>query len=159
MISIHYYEKAWHLHHAAPVQHDLPHFTAEKFLEQAGLFLDIYGEKVIGTAFSTQAKERFNAVWNVALQQACAVPISLMLRDFHAANIMHVDSETGHRKAAMIDFQDGGAGPVSYDIASLLEDARLDVSATHRADMFIILCCSGLSTAYTCVGYFGAAVD
>jgi N-acetylmuramate 1-kinase len=124
-----------HLHHVAPVQHSLPHFTAEKFLEQAGLFLDVYGEKVMGTEFSAQAKERFNVVWNDALQQACAIPTSLMLRDFHAANIMYLETETGYRKAAMIDFQDGGVGPVSYDIASLLEDARLDVSATQRADM------------------------
>src|SRR5262249_39457298 len=64
-----------------------------------------------------------------------AVPSSLMLRDYHAANILFLPNEAGHHRAGVIDFQDGGVGPITYDLASLLEDARRDVPAALRREM------------------------
>ncbi len=125
-----------HLHRAPLPPHDhLTRFTPQLFLEQAGLFLENYAAYVLKTPFSISARTTFLSAWYPALEFACAIPSALMLRDFHAANIMYVETETGHKKAAAIDFQDGGVGPISYDIASLLEDARLDVSPALRAKM------------------------
>ena len=118
-----------------PSYENLPHFTSQLFLEQVGLFLENYAAHVIKTPFSIGARTAFLTAWYPALEFACAIPSSLMLRDFHAANIMYLEHETGFKKAAAIDFQDGGIGPISYDIASLLEDARLDVAPELRAQM------------------------
>ena len=122
-------------------QESLPHtsyltqFTPQLFLDQAGLFLDCYGTYVLKTPFTENAKKSFFDALSPALQLACDVPSSLMLRDFHAANIMYLPDETAHKKAAVIDFQDGGIGPITYDLASLLEDARLDVAPELRNAM------------------------
>lgn len=123
--------------HTAPLPADiaLPHFNVQLFLEQVGLFLDHYETYVIKTPFAPAARAAFITAWYPVLEYACAIPSSLMLRDYHAANIMYLEHETGHRKAAAIDFQDGGIGPISYDLASLLEDARLDVSPDIRTKM------------------------
>jgi N-acetylmuramate 1-kinase len=123
--------------HRAPTQtcEHLPRFTPQVFLEQVGLFLESYAAYVMKMPFSLSAKTAFENAWRPALERACAVPSALMLRDYHAANIMFLKHETGHRKAAVIDFQDGGLGPISYDLASLLEDARLDVSPALRTRM------------------------
>ena len=124
------------LHHAPVQSHaPLPHFTPQLFLQQAGYFLECYGAKVLKKPFTDDAIQAFNDAWSPALDQACSIEKSLMLRDFHAANIMYLEHETSHKKAAVIDFQDGGIGPITYDLASLLEDARLDVSLDIRARM------------------------
>lgn len=121
-----------------PISDHLPRYAPELFLQQVGLFLKLYGEYVLKKPFSQNAQNDFQQAWLPALQQACAIPQSIMLRDYHAANIMYLEHESKHRKAAMIDFQDGGVGPISYDLASLLEDARLDVPELLRSHMLEI---------------------
>ncbi|MBY0428539.1 MAG: phosphotransferase [Alphaproteobacteria bacterium] len=118
-----------------PPSEQLTRFTPQLFLDQVGLFLDNYATHILKIPFSITARTTFVTAWYPALEFACAIPSSLMLRDFHAANIMYLEHETGFKKAAAIDFQDGGIGPISYDIASLLEDARLDIPHPLRAQM------------------------
>lgn len=48
-----------------------------------------------------------------------------VLRDYHAENIMLLGSL---RKQGLLDFQDALAGHPAYDLVSLLQDARRDVS-------------------------------
>jgi len=52
------------------------------------------------------------------------VPSSLLLRDYHVANLMLLPEREGVRQAGLLDFQDAYQGPVTYDLVSLLEDAR-----------------------------------
>jgi hypothetical protein len=50
------------------------------------------------------------------------------LRDYHAENVMLVDGLQGVERFGLLDFQDAVAGHPAYDLASVLEDARRDVS-------------------------------
>jgi len=92
----------------------------------------------------------FIQVWEAALQVACETPQGLILRDYIADNLMHVDiggaeapTEDGTAQApaielqqvGVIDFQDGGIGPRLYDLVSLLEDVRRDIPAETKAMM------------------------
>jgi len=54
-----------------------------------------------------------------------------VLRDYHAENIMLLDSGA----QGIIDFQDALVGHPAYDLVSLLQDARRDVSAELEAEM------------------------
>ena len=56
------------------------------------------------------------------------MPTSLVLRDYHVDNLMLMRDREGLRACGLLDFQDAVVGPVTYDIVSLLEDARRDVS-------------------------------
>jgi len=51
-----------------------------------------------------------------------------VLRDYHAENIMLVGERQGVGHFGLLDFQDALAGHPAYDLASVLEDARRDVS-------------------------------
>lgn len=121
------------------VNSQLPQFNAELFAQQAGLFLDVYGSRVLGHEFLAEARDAFFAAWRNALAVACSVPNSLLLRDYHAANIMLPGGADASQLTA-IDFQDGGVGPISYDLVSLLEDARRDIDAAMRERLIGYYC-------------------
>ena len=49
------------------------------------------------------------------------------MRDFHSPNLIWLAERSGIAKVGVIDFQDAVLGPASYDLVSLLQDARIDV--------------------------------
>ena len=51
----------------------------------------------------------------------------MVLRDYHAENLLWLPDREGQARVGVIDFQDGLIGSPAYDLVSLLEDARRDV--------------------------------
>jgi aminoglycoside/choline kinase family phosphotransferase len=49
-------------------------------------------------------------------------------RDYHAQNLLWLPERQGVARVGLIDFQDAVAGSPAYDLISLIEDARRDVS-------------------------------
>jgi aminoglycoside/choline kinase family phosphotransferase len=84
---------------------------------------------------SDTAQAQFRECWLEVLPVAHQVPQTLLLRDYHVANLMWLAGRGGVRRAGLIDFQDAYRGPVTYDLMSLLEDARRDVSPALREQM------------------------
>ena len=71
-------------------------------------------------------QEGFIARWEQLLSsviEAQAKPVTVM-RDYHAENIMLL----GDGRLGLLDFQDALAGHPAYDLVSMLQDARRDVS-------------------------------
>jgi aminoglycoside/choline kinase family phosphotransferase len=69
--------------------------------------------------------------WNAALDGICTDHSTTVLRDYHAENIMLLpDGSLG-----LLDFQDALAGHPAYDLVSLLQDARRDVSPALESAM------------------------
>jgi hypothetical protein len=110
-----------HLHRRFTGAASLPIIDRARFLDQAMLFCDICKP-------DEGAAESFRRAWTGPLDTAVAVPSTLLLRDFHAGNLFHLPQRPGVRACGLIDFQDAGIGPVSYDLVSLLQDARRDVA-------------------------------
>ncbi len=108
--------------HPQAVPENLRAYHPEKMLEDIELFVQWRTPNV--TALE---KEDFRAAWRAVLPLAHRVPASLLLRDYHVANLMLLPSRTGIQQAGLLDFQDAYRGPVTYDLVSLLEDARRDV--------------------------------
>lgn len=69
----------------------------------------------------------WDAVWADVLAETAAAPV-LVLRDYHAENLMLLPERPGSRALGLLDFQDALAGHPAYDVVSLLQDARRDVS-------------------------------
>ncbi len=63
------------------------------------------------------------------------LPRVTVLRDFHAENIMLVGGRDGLAHYGLLDFQDALVGHPAYDLASVLEDARRDVTPAVEAAM------------------------
>lgn len=64
-----------------------------------------------------------------------ALPPVLSLRDFHAENLLWLPDRQGVARCGLLDFQDAIATHPAYDVVSLLQDARRDVSVETEAQM------------------------
>ncbi len=57
----------------------------------------------------------------------------LVQRDYHAENLLWLPERTGASRVGLLDFQDAMLGHPAYDLVSILQDARRDVSAQTEA--------------------------
>ncbi|MEL7429832.1 MAG: tRNA (adenosine(37)-N6)-threonylcarbamoyltransferase complex ATPase subunit type 1 TsaE [Pseudomonadota bacterium] len=71
--------------------------------------------------------DAFKAIWNDLFRRLEAGPKTLVLRDYHSPNIIWLEGREGTGRVGVIDFQDAVIGPEAYDIASLAQDARVDI--------------------------------
>ncbi|MCV2867260.1 phosphotransferase [Defluviimonas sp. WL0002] len=62
-------------------------------------------------------------------------PMVVSLRDFHAENLLWLPNRSGIARLGLLDFQDAVAAHPAYDLVSLLQDARRDVSQLTEAAM------------------------
>jgi hypothetical protein len=60
--------------------------------------------------------------------------------DFHLQNLMWREEKQGLSQCGILDFQGAMHGPLAYDLANLLEDARVHVSRDLRARMLAHYC-------------------
>lgn len=74
---------------------------------------------------------QFDQTWSDALAPLMSARPVTVLRDYHAENIMLLDDGD----QGIIDFQDALIGHAGYDLVSLLQDARRDVSPALEAKM------------------------
>lgn len=79
--------------------------------------------------------EDWSGAWRDAYQLALVIPSGLALRDFHAGNLMWFPARSGNRRVGLLDFQDALIAPISYDLVSLLQDARRDVPEDLQSAM------------------------
>jgi tRNA threonylcarbamoyl adenosine modification protein YjeE len=104
----------------------LPHYDMEAFLIEAELLLDWYLPN-IGVAAAEAERKAFTALWREALEPAIAAPATWVLRDYHSPNLLWLPDRESVARIGVLDFQDALLGPPAYDVASLLQDARVDV--------------------------------
>lgn len=113
--------------HPRAIPQQLRAYRPEKMLEDIELFLQWRTPEI-----SETGRAEFRNVWRQVLPVAHRVPASLLLRDYHAANLMLLPDRHTVRQAGLLDFQDAYEGPLTYDLVSLLEDARRDVPEELR---------------------------
>ena len=106
-------------------------YSMSEYMREARLFTDWYcpaqGLKVDDAGFTLA----WEAVIGPLLPRQR--PGVTVLRDYHAENIMLLGSL---QKQGLLDFQDALNGHPAYDLVSLLQDARRDVSPEMEAEIF-----------------------
>jgi tRNA threonylcarbamoyl adenosine modification protein YjeE len=110
----------------AALAYRLPHYDIAALLIEAELLLDWYFIKAGGAA-NEAARAEFVALWRAALAPVLEAPATWVLRDFHSPNLLWLPQRNGIARVGLVDFQDALIGPAAYDVASLLQDARIDV--------------------------------
>ena len=113
----------------------LPPYNDDRLLNEAALLVDWYLPAITGQPTEPKLREEYLAAWRGLLPVARGVPDTLVLRDYHVDNLMLLDGRSGVAACGLLDFQDAVIGPRSYDLVSLLEDARRDVPADLVAAM------------------------
>lgn len=82
----------------------------------------------------------FEGIWFDLIEKLQPLPKTLVMRDFHSPNLLWMEQENGTDRLGVIDFQDAVIGPEAYDLASLAQDARVDVSAELEAQLLDMYC-------------------
>ncbi len=113
------------LHRHAPMS-GLPSHGLSEWLTELELFVDWYCPAV-GIEVD---RASYRAAWEELLAPVAGDGLGpvTVLRDYHAENIMLIGGRTGVTHLGLLDFQDALAGHPAYDLCSVLEDARRDVS-------------------------------
>jgi N-acetylmuramate 1-kinase len=98
-------------------------------LAEIDLLTEWFFPLALARAADESETEHHRTIWRSVLKTLDGGPKVFVHRDYHAQNLLWRDSLSGLARVGVIDFQDAVAGSPAYDIISLLEDARRDVSA------------------------------
>lgn len=103
---------------AAPSR--LPRATPELLTQSIDLAFTHYVQKY---ELLEEAQKAFGPI----LDQHASPQDVMVLRDFHAENILHLPDRTGAARTGLLDFQDAVCGHTAYDLVSLCRDVRRDL--------------------------------
>ena len=133
-ISLTEYEKAVDhlvaLYKAQPLE-GVEHYNTQLATIRGDFFLEDYLPAVTGVESTDPQKEHLHSILKEIYEVVACVKWGTILWDYHSPNLMPHDGQV-----AVLDFQDAKHGPLSYDLASLLYDARFPFAKTQRDFLF-----------------------
>lgn len=100
----------------------LPPYDRTLLLRELNLFPDWYITKHLGVALDDAQRKVLATAFERILDNNLGQPRVYVHRDYHSRNLMI----TTERSPGIIDFQDALAGPIAYDLVSLLKDCYID---------------------------------
>ncbi len=110
--------------HAHPVATGLKPYDTDMMTRMAALAWVWYRRGTLGDGAGT---EPFSTTFAPLLDQIAPATPVMILRDYHAENLIWLPERTGPARTGLLDFQDAMTGHPAYDLVSLLQDARRDV--------------------------------
>ncbi|MEM1075486.1 MAG: phosphotransferase [Pseudomonadota bacterium] len=135
----------------------LAFYDAQTTVPLAALAFDWYQSGTLGTVSHTTRQQFSKALENSLSPFDNSLDV-LIQRDYHAENLLWLPERSGVARVGLLDFQDAMIGHRSYDLVSVLQDARRDVPLTVEAQMksrFIAqnqLDAASFETAYAAFG-------
>jgi N-acetylmuramate 1-kinase len=103
-------------------------YDDEFLLLEVSYYLDWYVAQHLSQTVSENHRQDFLGLWRDLLTDMSPGPQVLVLRDYHADNLIWLPDRSGLAKVGLLDFQGALIGSVAYDLASLARDVRRDVS-------------------------------
>jgi N-acetylmuramate 1-kinase len=97
-------------------------------LAETDLMTEWFVPLALGRPARQDEVEEHRALWRDVLASIREHAPVFVHRDYHAQNLFWLPARAGVARVGLIDFQDAVAGNRSYDLISLLEDARRDVT-------------------------------
>ena len=140
--------------HAPPV--DLSAYSKNVMSDMAVLAFDWYADGA--GCGDTRARQELYATMLDVLEEHANDTSVLIQRDYHAENLLWLPQRPSGARVGLLDFQDAMLGHPAYDLVSLLQDARRDVSPELESDMLArFVTATGndrtaFKAAYACLG-------
>ena len=117
-------------------------FDVEKLTWELEFFVKHYLLAYKGAALTDTQRDALRAEWSALVAELAGEPRVLCHRDYHSRNLMLHGGEL-----YIIDFQDARMGPDTYDLASLLRDSYVDLTAQQVDELIaFFLALNGQST-------------
>jgi hypothetical protein len=99
----------------------LPPYDAAALAREMQLLPEWFCARHLRIELSAAEQALLHSTFAFLIREALAQPVVLVHRDYHSRNLMI----TAERSPGIIDFQDALAGPLGYDLASLLKDCYI----------------------------------
>jgi N-acetylmuramate 1-kinase len=109
------------------IEYRIPPYDLDALLIEVELMLDWYLPHKGKSGLSASARGTFTNQWKTILTEVTMAPRTWVLRDYHSPNLMWLPDRSGTDRIGLIDFQDAVLGHPAYDVASLAQDARVDL--------------------------------
>lgn len=120
--------------------HNLPAYDIQALQIETELLLDWLWPYLKGEETPVEIRNEFFTTWQPFLEQAASVTDYWVLRDYHSPNLIWLPDRKGVGQVGIIDFQDAVRGSAAYDLVSLTQDARRDISVTLEKALFDHYC-------------------
>ncbi|HWA68689.1 MAG TPA: phosphotransferase [Rhizomicrobium sp.] len=118
----------------ADLRFPLFEYDAVALIAETDLLTEWFLPLALGRTATKAEVSEHRRLWAAALAGTGASRRVFVHRDYHAQNLLWLPERDGVARVGLIDFQDAVAGSAAYDLISLTEDARRDVSPTLAAD-------------------------
>jgi N-acetylmuramate 1-kinase len=114
---------------AAPgVIHTVHDYDEQAQLIEVDLLPSWFIPHARGIEASAEQKQEFEAIWSLLLTQSRSASPVWNIRDFHSPNLLWIPERKGLQRVGIIDSQDAVMGHPAYDLVSMTQDARVDIS-------------------------------
>lgn len=115
----------------------LPDLSARDWAEAAAFALSWYAFAATGEAPDSAM---FVTILQDLMHRHADGPRVMILRDYHAENLLWLPDRSGPARVGLLDFQLAQMGQPGYDLVSLLQDARRDVGSATETAMIARFC-------------------
>jgi len=115
----------------------LPAYDATRLKQELGLFIEWYVTVHCKVNLAATALAGLDHVFDLLVERNAAQPRVFVHRDFHSPNLMLCERPEHGANPGVLDFQDAVSGPITYDLASLVMDARTTWEEPQQLDWAI----------------------
>lgn len=115
----------------------LPVYDQARLLAELSIFEKWYVNAYRQIQLSDTERQTLEQVWRMLVAHNDQTPRVFVHRDYHSPNLMVDENGPANQQPGVIDYQDAVAGPITYDIASLVMDARTTWEEDQQLDWAI----------------------
>ncbi len=106
----------------------VPTYDTAVLLDEISIFSQWFGPALQPDCDAAAFDQTFREFWADAFGALADQQTTLVLRDFHVDNLILLQDREGVHRCGLLDFQDAVLGAPEYDLMSLLQDARRDLT-------------------------------
>ncbi len=120
--------------------HHVPRYDIAAQLIEVDLLPSWFWPHVTGNAIPDDRRAELESLWTELLPLTQPEQRVWALRDYHSPNLLWLPDRQGLSRVGIIDTQDCLLGHPGYDLASLLQDARVDVPFAMADELYEFYC-------------------
>ena len=120
--------------------HELPDYSQQLLMNEMELFREWLLKKQLGVELSDAENHSLDSVFKLLADNALEQPKVCVHRDYHSRNLMVVPDDIEGPTPGILDFQDAVAGPITYDLVSLLKDCYIAWPRQQVVDWAMAYC-------------------